>query len=268
MTIESEVPLIPDQRREEIMRLLHRDGVLSVHRLVDTLGVSHMTVRRDIAMLEREGRAFSIAGGVRLASGLNQEPAFAAKLVAEQEEKAAIAARAELLLRDDLVVYLDAGTTTGAIVPAIRAHSGMTVVTNDFSIVDALTGADHVEVVHIGGRLEHPNRSTVGHLAAETLRRINTDIAFISTSSWDIGRGMTTPSESKVEVKLAAIDSASQCVLIATSSKFGTFGMYDVAPLRRFDRIITDWRLPVGSADGVRDLGVALELAPAPTPAA
>jgi DeoR/GlpR family transcriptional regulator of sugar metabolism len=260
---DTDTPLIPDQRREEVMRLLHRESVMSVHQLTELLGVSHMTIRRDIAALEREGRAFSVAGGVRLASGVRHEPTFFAKAELEQREKAAVAARAATLLRDDMVVYLDAGTTTGALVDAVRAFSDVTVITNDFAIVDQLTSADHVETIHIGGRLEHSNRSTVGRLAAETLRRVNIDLAFISASSWDIGRGVTTPSEQKVDVKLAALESSSESVLLATSSKFGTFGMYDVVPLRRFDRIVTDWLLPEASAAGVRDLGVTLDLAEA-----
>ncbi|MFF5991173.1 DeoR/GlpR family DNA-binding transcription regulator [Prauserella flavalba] len=259
--MDNSAPLIPAQRREALMRHLHREGVLSVVQLTELLGVSHMTVRRDIAALEREGRAYSVPGGVRLASGLRTEPAFTAKAESEQPEKAAIARAAESLLRDDLIVYLDAGTTTGALVPAIRARSGITVVTNDFSIVDALTTAEHVETIHVGGRLEHANHSTVGRLAAETLRRVNTDLAFISTSSWDIMRGVTTPSEPKVEVKLAAIEAASTVVLLATSSKFGTFGMYDIVPLRRFDRIITDDHLPEAAAEGIADLGTDLVLA-------
>ncbi len=88
---DNEAPLIPDQRREELMRLLRRDSVLSVHQLVELLGVSHMTVRRDIAALEREGRAFSVAGGVRLVTSAPHEPTFAAKISTETAEKTAIA---------------------------------------------------------------------------------------------------------------------------------------------------------------------------------
>jgi DeoR/GlpR family transcriptional regulator of sugar metabolism len=160
-----------------------------------------------------------------------------------------------------MTVYLDAGTTTGALAPAIRARRGITVITNDCVIVDDLTGSTNVDVIHVGGRLDHTNRSTVGRLAAQTLRQLNTDLAFISTSSWDLSRGVTTPAEAKVEVKLAALDGASESVLLATSTKFGTFGMYDVAPLRRFDRIITDDRLQAAAAAGIRDLGVELDLA-------
>ena len=259
---ENDAPLIPDQRREELMRLLRRDSVLSVHQLVELLGVSHMTVRRDIAALEREGRAFSVPGGVRLVTSVSHEPTFASKVDIETAEKQSIALACENMLHDDMLVYLDAGTTTGALVPTIRTLSGMTVITNDFAIVDQLSSATHVQVIHVGGRLDHANRSSVGWLAAETLRRLNIDIAFISTSSWDIGRGVTTPSELKVEVKVAAVSSASESVLVATSSKFGTFGMYRVLPLRRFDRIVTDSHLPDAAADGIRDLGVGLTMAP------
>ena len=258
---EPDANLIPDQRREKLMRLLRRDTVLSVAQLTELLGVSHMTVRRDIAVLEREGRAYSVPGGVRHASAMREEPTFATKAATEIAEKAAIARVAEALLHDDMTIYLDAGTTTGALVPAIRERSGVTVITNDYVIIDHLTGATNVDVIHTGGRLDHTNRSTVGRLAAQTLRQLNTDIAFISSSSWDLGRGVTTPTEAKVEVKLAALERASEAVLLATSSKFGTFGMYDVAPLRRFDRIVTDDRLQSAAAQGVRDLGVELDLA-------
>jgi DeoR/GlpR family transcriptional regulator of sugar metabolism len=262
---EKDTNLIPDQRREKLMRLLRRDTVLSVAQLTELLGVSHMTVRRDIAVLEREGRAYSVPGGVRHASSMREEPAFATKAVTDRAEKAAIAHIAASLLHDGMAVYLDAGTTTGALVPAIRARSGITVVTNDYAIVEELTGAANVDVIHTGGRLDHTNRSAVGRLAARTLGQLNTDIAFISTSSWDLGRGVTTPSEPKVEVKLAAMEGASESVLMTTSGKFGTFGMYDVAPLRRFDRIITDDGLQEAAADGIRDLGVEVDLAHAET---
>ena len=257
-----DVTLIPDQRREKLMRALHRDQVLSVGQVVELLGVSHMTVRRDIAVLEREGRAISVAGGVRVASGMRTEPAFDDKSLRDRPQKRAIARVAEDLLQDDIVVYLDAGTTTGALVESISQRAGMTVVTNDFAIVNQLLDATQIEVIHAGGRLEHANRSTVGRLAAETLSRINFDIAFLSASSWDFGRGLTTPSEAKVAVKQAALTSTSESVLMATSSKYGRFGMYDIAPLGRFDRIITDSGLPDAAAAAIRDLGVTLDLSP------
>ncbi len=258
--------LIPAQRREKLMhRLRQEGGVLSVRQLTEALGVSHMTVRRDIAILEREGLTHTIPGGVRLASNLRHEPAFPAKAESERQQKTAIAAAAEKLVHDDMVIYLDAGTTTGALVPLILGRRDLTVVTNDFAIVDALmAGTDAIDVIHVGGHVELKNHSTVGHFAATMLRQLNCDLAFVSTSSWDLTRGITTPSESKVGVKTAAIESSSSVVLLATSSKFGRFGTYKIVPLQRFDRIITDDGLSVAAAQGIRDAGVIVDLVHVP----
>jgi DeoR/GlpR family transcriptional regulator of sugar metabolism len=223
---------------------------------------SHMTVRRDIALLEQEGRAYSVTGGVRIASQVHSEPSHQSKAVVEQTQKHGMARLASSLLHADMTLYLDAGTTTLELVPYITALGGMTVITNDFGIVQALAEALHVDVIHTGGLLDHPNRSCVGGLAAATLRQIATDIAFMSTSSWDLNRGTTTPSALKVEVKQVAMQAASQRVLMATSSKYGTFGMYKIAALEQFDAIISDDALAQAAAESIRKQGVELLLAP------
>src|SRR6195952_3202830 len=261
-TVSGAAPMIPDQRRESMLRQLRKHQVLSVHQLMEMFECSHMTVRRDIALLEEEGRAYSVTGGVRIASQVHSEPSHQSKAVTELAHKQAMARLAAGLLHAEMTVYLDAGTSTLEIVPHIVALAGMTVVTNDFGVVNALADAAHVDVIHTGGLLDHPNRSCVGGLAAATLRQLATDVAFMSTSSWDLQRGTTTPSALKVEVKQAAMQSASQTVLIATSSKYGTFGMYKVAGLEQFDTIISDAALAEAAADGIRKQRIELLLAP------
>lgn len=254
----SDVPLIPEQRREKILRLLHKEKVLSLHQLTEMLGVSHMTVRRDIAVLEHDGKAIGVPGGVRLASHVRSEPSRLDKSTLETARKASIAAIAATFIEDDMVIYLDAGTTTLAVVPYLSERRGLTVITNDFAIVDELSLLVGIEAVHIGGRIEWSNRSTVGTLAAATLSRLNTDLAIISASSWSVKHGVTTPTPGKVEVKTAAIGSTSEAVLLADSSKYGSFSMYSAVPLREFSRIVTDGNLSPGAANGIRDLGVEL----------
>jgi DeoR/GlpR family transcriptional regulator of sugar metabolism len=140
----SEAPLIPDQRREAMLRQLRRDKVLSVQQLMAAFTCSHMTVRRDIAALEQAGLVFTVPGGVRIASHLGSEPSHQSKFTVEQPQKKAIARVAAQSLRAGMTIYLDAGTTMLAIVPHIVALSDMTVITNDFEIVRELSGATHV----------------------------------------------------------------------------------------------------------------------------
>lgn len=257
----ADVPMIPDQRRESMLRQLRRHKVLSVHQLMEMIGCSHMTVRRDIATLEQAGLVYSVPGGVRIASQLDTEPSHVSKALIDPAQKQAIARAAAEWLRPGTTAYLDAGTTTLALVPHILALPEMTIVTNDFPIVQELMNAGNVSVIHTGGLLDHPNQSSVGGLAAATLRQISIDIAFISASSWDLRRGVTTPSPPKVEVKRAAMEAASQTVLLATSSKYGTFSTYKIEGLERFDQIISDDGLPAGAASSIRSAGMALVLA-------
>ncbi|MFJ8933027.1 MULTISPECIES: DeoR/GlpR family DNA-binding transcription regulator [unclassified Streptomyces] len=261
MTTQDPPPLIPDQRREQLLRHLRRDGVLSHQQIAQLFNISQMTARRDIAELERQGLVFSVPGGARIASHVNAEPSFQDKSLVEQPEKQAMAKQAADLVRTGMTIYLDAGTTLLAMVPALTRLSSLTVVTNDFTTVDRLMAADHLDIVHIGGQVDADNRSSVGRLAALTLRQLALDIAFISTSSWDLLRGVTTPSEPKVDVKQAAMESAASSVLVAGSSKFGTFGRYRVAPLTAFDSVITDAALPEASAEGIRTAGATLCIA-------
>ncbi|GAB2935522.1 DeoR/GlpR family DNA-binding transcription regulator [Streptomyces mayteni] len=255
-----EAPLIPDQRRELLIRLLRGHSVLSVHQLTELLGVSHMTVRRDIAALERQGRAYSVPGGVRIAGQLHDEPSFVDKSTMDQPAKLAIARRAGELLHDNTTVYLDAGTTCQAVVPELAKRRGMTVVTNDFTTANALMGDPSVQVIHTGGHVEHANRSAVGRLAALALGELALDLAFVSTSSWDLARGVTTPSAPKVEVKRAAMAAANRSVLLAGSAKYGTFGMYRVAGLGEFEAVVSDEGLSPAAREALREAGVELLL--------
>lgn len=72
---ESGAPMIPEQRRELILRQLRKQHVLSVHQLMEMFDCSHMTVRRDIALLEQEGLAYSVTGGVRMPASFTVSPA-------------------------------------------------------------------------------------------------------------------------------------------------------------------------------------------------
>lgn len=251
--------VIPDQRRERMLRALRREKVLSVHQLTDLLAVSHMTVRRDIAVLEQEGLVSAVPGGVRLVASVAAEPSRESKSSMATAEKAAIAALAAQQVTENMVVYLDAGTTTLALARMLVARPGITIVTNDFGIVDLMADSD-TPTIHIGGRVEHRNRSTVGALGALVLGQLNTDIAFISASSWSIKQGVTTPEPAKVEIKRAAIAGAAESVLVADSSKYGSFSAYRATDLRNFHTIVTDDGLSEPAASAIQQLGVELML--------
>ncbi|KJC64378.1 transcriptional regulator, DeoR family [Agreia bicolorata] len=261
--MSSTSPLIPEQRHQEVLRLLRSAGVLSIRHLAELLGVSHMTVRRDIAALEESGQVASVQGGVRLSEWTSRElpRERGSRAMLELPRKRAIAELAAGLVRDRMVVFLDAGTTCEAVVPFIATRQGLTVVTNDFFVVTTLFDYPGIETIHTGGAVDISSGSSSGPLAAATVGAVSIDLAFLSTGAWDLAHGLTTPTTEKVSLKRAAMDAASTCVLLADSTKFGTFDRFKVAPLDAIDVIITDAELSDDGRSAVTELGVDLRLA-------
>jgi DeoR/GlpR family transcriptional regulator of sugar metabolism len=254
-------PLIPEQRRESILRHLQTNHVLSYRQLTELLGVSQMTIRRDVAVLEEAGRVTATPGGAKLVSRLIEEPSRAIKQAAGVTEKAAIARVATDMVSDSMTIYLDAGTTIQAMRPYLQEVNNLTVVTNDLATVQAFLDHPTADLICIGGRVDKANLSTMGRLTRLALSELSLDLAFISSSSWDLGHGVTTPVEAKLEAKRAAIAAAESSVLVADSSKYGRFGRYRALRLDELTTVITDDSLPAPAAAAMRAADVDLVLA-------
>ncbi|HBR3729709.1 TPA: DeoR/GlpR transcriptional regulator, partial [Klebsiella pneumoniae] len=93
----------------------------------EILGVSHMTIRRDVSKLEEQGLLVSVSGGVRAVSRLAAEPSHLVKSTLQSEEKQAIGALAASHIAKNSCIYLDAGTTTLALARAILDRNDLQV---------------------------------------------------------------------------------------------------------------------------------------------
>ena len=259
-------PLIPEQRHQKLLELLRREGVVSTRNLTAYLGVSHMTARRDIAALEADGQVVSVQGGVRLAESRAQQPPSQRprREFLERPRKRAIAQRAAELVKDGMVVYLDAGTTCQSMVPFVVDRADLTVVTNDFFVVTSLFEHPGVEVIHTGGVVDPDSGSSSGVLAAAALASINVDIQFMSTGAWSIARGVSAPSLDKVELKRAVMRASSTSALLADSTKYGAFSKFLVAELEALDLILSDSELTEDTRARIDELGVETILVPVP----
>ena len=182
--------MIPSERRDYIYRYVHEYQLASISALSELMSVSHMTVRRDIRVLEEQGKVVSVSGGVRLSEALRQELAYCEKAQLHHRHKREIGKYAAGLVEDGQVVYLDAGTTTFEIARSLAERFNLTVVTNDFSIIQHLMNRPQLSLFHTGGQVDQRNYSCVGNSAAMLLRSLNIDVAFISTSSWDLEHGL------------------------------------------------------------------------------
>ncbi|MCT7654301.1 DeoR/GlpR family DNA-binding transcription regulator [Oceanimonas sp. NS1] len=259
--------MIPAERRGYIYRYVHERNVVSINELAAELNVSHMTVRRDIQQLEAEGKVVPVSGGVRLNDAVKQELAYSEKAGIHHQRKMAIGQAAADLVEDGQVIYLDAGTTTFEVARGIATRANLTVVTNDFTIAHYLMQYPQLTLFHTGGLVDARNRSCVGQAAATLLEGLNLDLAFISSSSWDAERGLSTPSENKVMVKQALLRVARRRILVSDSSKYGKYGMFRICPLTALTDIISDTDLGEETAEPLRGQGLQVSLVSRKIPA-
>ena len=238
--------MIPVERHQQILALVADRGVVSIAELTERLGVSHMTIRRDVQKLEEQGAVLSVSGGVRSADRLAAGPSHLTKSALYNEEKRAIGRTAARQIPRNSCIYLDAGTTTLALAREVVDRDDLLVVTNDFMVANLLMEASQCRVIHTGGTVCRENRSCVGESAARSLRHLAIDIAFISASCWG-PRGLFTPDEDKVMVKQAVSEVSSKRVLLSDSSKYNRIATFLALPLESFDRVVTDTHLS-GSA--------------------
>ncbi|MCS3454701.1 DeoR family transcriptional regulator [Aeromonas rivuli] len=251
--------MIPIERQQQILQLLTERGVVSILALTERLGVSHMTVRRDIQKLERQGRVLSVSGGVSLSQRIKSEPSHAAKRSLMQAAKLAIARLAADQVPAGCTVYLDAGTTSLELARELALRDDLMIVTNDFMVCAYLIEHGLGRLYHTGGMVIRDNQSCAGEATAHFLRNLHLDIAFLSSSSWDL-HGISTPNEEKVPVKRAVVEAASTRILICDSSKYGKVGTFKVVGWEAVDQVITDDRLAQNARDMLAQHGVQLSL--------
>lgn len=252
------------QRHERILDEVRATGAVRVSDLVETLGVSDMTIRRDIAHLARKGLVVRVHGGATAVTGRSaEEPAFADKAELRNTEKSSIAAAAARLVSAGDSVALSAGTTTHAVALELRHVPDLTVVTNSLPVGDAMNAVPRPDrTVILTGGIRTPSDALVGPVTVATLRSIHVDWLFLGVHGFDERAGFTTPNLEESETNRALIGCARRVVVVADSSKWGVVGLSSMARINEVDVLVTDDGLDPDAQRSLRTKVRELLLAP------
>ncbi len=237
--------MLAAQRRAHILAELERDGMVRVSGLVSLLGVSDMTVRRDLSVLEHQGIVEKVHGGAMLkAEPATSEPGFEAKSARRLAEKEAIAAQAAELVAPGSAIAISAGTTTHHFARHLIDVPDLTVVTNSVWVADVLhrSAGDSMSVLLTGG-LRTPSDALVGPLAIAALSSLHLDAVFLGVHGMDPQAGFSTPNLLEAETNRAMIRSARRLMVLADSTKWGVVGLSSMAELSDAAVLITDTEL-------------------------
>ncbi len=243
-------PALARQRQDYILGRIRDDGAVRVADLVDDLGVSDMTIRRDLTHLERRGLVEKTYGGAAaLSDSALYEPGFHTKSGLMQAEKEAIAAAAAGLVEPGTAIGISAGTTTFALGLRLIDVPGITVVTNSIPVAGVLhaRGRSDQTVILTGG-VRTPSDALVGPLAVGSIRSVHVDIVFMGVHGM-YARGFTTPNILEAETNRALVAAGRRLVVLADHTKWGVIGISAIARLDEAETLVTD----TGLARDARD---------------
>ncbi|TFC35333.1 DeoR/GlpR family DNA-binding transcription regulator [Cryobacterium sp. TMT2-42-4] len=243
------------QRREQIQRLVGERGFVRVRELREAFGVSGVTARADLDVLESAGTVQRVHGGAVPAAPPSGRPlrefSFEEALASSVLPKQQIGVLAAALVTSGQSILLDVGTTTLSLAHALLARTDLTdvvIITNGLSIALALEPAiPRFTVIVTGGSLRPLQHSLVEPLARTVLSQVHADLAFIGCNGVDAGYGVTNINLPEAGVKTLMLAAATRAVVVADASKLGQVHLGQVGPLRAFDTLVTD-----AAADEVR----------------
>ncbi|TGY96043.1 DeoR/GlpR transcriptional regulator [Petralouisia muris] len=233
--------MLLEKRLEEILKLVEKNGSVTVQELTEHLKASESTIRRDLYLLDEEGKLNKVHGGATAinasyASGKDVEVEYRKNL--NREEKAEIARYAASLIKPDDLVYLDAGTTTERVIDFITEKRAV-YVTNAIGHAKRLVQAG-CEAHILGGKFKLSTEAVVGIETASELEKFNFTIGFIGTNGISRRAGFSTPDIEEAMVKRRAVIQCRRPYILGDSGKFNQISPVTFAGIEDAELVTTE----------------------------
>lgn len=257
---QTEQGLSIDRRRDQILAYLSARDRTSVSELSQTLGVSEVTVRKDLDQLEAQGVLTRVHGGAVVSGRGRLELYFAAREQEHLEEKRRIAQAAAALVQSGQRIFLDASTTALQVTRLIKDREDLIVVTNGLYTALELNFCAGITTIVVGGTMRRRSSSLVGSLNQNSLQRLRVDIGLFGARGVTPQDGLMEADLDEAQLKQQLVSAAGLVIGIVDSSKFGSVAFSAFALPHEIDRIITDEHAPAAVVDALRARDIAVDL--------
>jgi DeoR/GlpR family transcriptional regulator of sugar metabolism len=242
-------------RQKEILDALHRDGRVEVPELAERLGISTITIRRDLDQLAESGALRRVRGGAVTTSLRGEGLPFEVRAVDDSPLKARLARAAVALIADGEAVAIDSGTT-GAAAAVALANRRVTAMPFSVQGIVALAAGSGVTLLLPGGSVRRHEGTIVGPLAIQTLTGLRFDTAILTCCAAAPAVGVTAYDLDDAAIKRAVRKASERTILIAEGAKFTRSAMAVVCRLDEVDVLVTDDSAPAEVLAGLSERGV------------
>ncbi|MDX1304261.1 DeoR/GlpR family DNA-binding transcription regulator [Photobacterium sp.] len=241
------------QRRHTIVGMVNEQGEVSVDQLATCFKTSEVTIRKDLAALEKNGLLLRRYGGAI---------AMPSEIVATDAEdnisvcKLAIAQAAAARIRDHNRIIIDSGSTTASLISLLNAKQGLVVMTNSLNVASALNELENEPTLLMtGGTWDPHSESFQGQVAESVLRSYDFDQLFIGADGIDISRGTTTFNE-LIGLSRVMAEVSREVVVMVESDKVGRKIPNMELPWNNISTLVTDDGLSAEAKEQIEQQGV------------
>lgn len=249
-------------RRNAILNMVHEKEKVSVSELVEALGVSEVSIRKDLTVLEDKGLLLRVKGGaINLPTGDNGDLPVSHKAGLNTLEKQAIGKLAVTLINEGETIFLDSGTTTMEIARNLGKFKKLTVITNALDIAMALMQHENMTVIMLGGTIRPMSYSAVGVLAELVLKNLFCDKLFMGVDSISIADGISTPSIEEASLNNKMMSATKEVIAVFDSSKVNKRTFAFISSIDNINTIVTDSNIPKDFMSTVKAKGVTFHIA-------
>jgi DeoR/GlpR family transcriptional regulator of sugar metabolism len=239
-----------DARRIKMLKILDEIGFVKVNQLAQQMGVSPLTIRRDMAVLEGQQKIDRFYGGASLLKDENagEENIFSSGFTLN---KLAIARHAASLVEDGDTIFINTSSTALAILPYISAKA-VTVITNNVKAINSEHRKD-MNLVFSGGELRFPKEAMVGDFALNNLNRVTASKCFLGCNGLTLDEGLTTAVLQEASINhLMLTRVTGPRYILADKSKIGRRLNFIYGPLKEITMLITDTEAPPALIEELR----------------
>jgi DeoR family transcriptional regulator of aga operon len=247
-------------RRHRILERVAEEQTIHIGELAKELGVSDMTVRRDVRRLERDGFLRRTYGGATAHLTRALELGFNARALQHASAKRLIGMAAAQLVGGASTIFIGIGTTAEQFARFLHAREDMTVITESVPVA-SLLGTRALRVVVLGGTVRRDELSCIGPAATATIARYHADVAVLGAAALSPDLGIAELYEEEAENHRAMIERSDRLVVLADGSKLGQTARAVVAPAARIDTLVTDESAPPREVQALRDRSVEVLVA-------
>ncbi len=243
------------------MSTLLKKGTVQVTELAEALGVSSVTVRKDLTELEKSNKLYRSHGRAILLNPFANNRSVNEKEKLAPEQKNNIGREAAKLICADDSICIGSGTTVHALARNIVPMHRLTVVSASLQVSEILAQNENIDIIQLGGQLRHSSLSVVGKYSGMILRDCSFSKFFIGVDGIDFDFGFSTTDLREAELNRLMMKAAQKTIVLADSSKFGRRGFAKIGDLEEIDLIITDSDISPKNEKRIHDLGIDLVIA-------